>query len=58
MKPRTRHVTAQLVLTKDDLSAINAQAKCGGAAILRLRVRITGRTAAITSSLLVVPSHL
>lgn len=57
MKTRSRTVTARLVLTQDSLAAINLQAKCGGAALLRLRLRVTGRTAAVTSASLVIPSH-
>ena len=53
-----RHViTARLVLTRDSLAAINLQAKCGGGALLRLRLRVTGRTATVTSTSLIVPAH-
>lgn len=57
MKTKRRIVTARLVLTRDSLAAINLQAKCGGAALLRLRLRVTGRTAIITSTSLIVPAH-
>lgn len=57
MKTKRHLVTARLVLTRDSLAAINLQAKCGGAALLRLRLRVTGRTAVVTSTSLIVPSH-
>lgn len=52
MKTKRHVVTARLVLTRDSLAAINLQAKCGGAALLRLRLRVTG-----TSTSLIVPAH-
>jgi hypothetical protein len=51
MKPRTRTRTARLVLTAADVRHLTRAVESGGAALLTLRLRVSGpRTATITSA--------